>query len=144
MRSKETKRKMSEAKKGNKNPMFGRHHTEKTKRKMSETRKGQAGEKNFNWKGGRKKSNGGYVLVFSPQHPCAEVGGYMLEHRLLMEVHLGRYLGPSEVVHHQNGVVDDNRIENLRLFPSTNQHTKHHRSKDDLRDNRGRFVEASG
>jgi hypothetical protein len=39
--SKETREKMSEARKGNKNAMFGRNHSEETKRKMSEANKGK-------------------------------------------------------------------------------------------------------
>lgn len=87
------------------------------------------GPGNSGWKGGRKIDPDGYVLVWVENHPHARrpskrVGqsGYVLEHRLVMEAHLGRYLRPDEVVHHRNGVNDDNRIENLEVYASNAEH----------------------
>jgi len=43
-------------------------------------------------------------------------GGYILEHRWVMEQVLGRHLDPTERVHHKNGVRDDNKPGNLELW----------------------------
>lgn len=121
---------------GPKNPMFGKKHTEETKNKIRERalkrfatspgpNVGKTGYRNTNWKGGVRKYRG-YVLIYSPDHPCADSRGCILEHRLVMEQHIGRVLLPSEVVHHVNSIRDDNRIENLMLFSSNSDHVKAH------------------
>ena len=69
-----------------------------------------------NWKGGRYVINSGYVASRAPGHPRAMQNGYVLEHRLVIEQELGRYLLPHERVHHKNGKRDDNRLENLELW----------------------------
>lgn len=67
--------------------------------------------------GKRRKRSDGYIEVFLPDHPTAQPSnGCVLEHRLVMEQHLGRPLRPGENVHHANGKRDDNRLENLELW----------------------------
>ena len=92
---------------------LGRPHPESAKEK-------KRGAKNVNWKGGRFKSKIGYVFILMREHPKADIKGYVLEHRLIMEKKLGRMLFDNENVHHKNGIRDDNRIENLELW-STSQ-----------------------
>lgn len=46
--------------------------------------------------------------------------------RAVMERHLGRELASGEIVHHNDGDNNNNTIENLRLFPSTGEHTAYH------------------
>lgn len=59
----------------------------------------------------------GYVLVQAPEgHPRARQDGSILEHRLVMETRLGRYLEDWEIVHHKNGNRQDNSDGNLELL----------------------------
>lgn len=64
----------------------------------------------------------GYRVLYRPDHPNANVRGYVFEHRVVMSGVLGRPLFPDETVHHRNGVRDDNRPDNLELW--TSRHPK--------------------
>ncbi len=76
-------------------------------------------EKNNFWKGGRCRTSSGYINIhLRPDdffYPMTQTNGYVKEHRLIMAMSLGRNLHPWEIVHHINGVKDDNRLENLKL-----------------------------
>jgi len=46
----------------------------------------------------------------------------MLEHRLVMEKMIGRYLLPNEVVHHKDKNGKNNHPSNLQLFSENGEH----------------------
>jgi predicted DNA-binding protein YlxM (UPF0122 family) len=81
-------------------------------------------ERNYFWKGGYAVDDGGYILQWMPEHPEVTSGGYVRQHRLVMERELGRPLLPTEVVDHRNGDTSDNRPENLRVFPPNGEHLR--------------------
>src|SRR3990167_9616196 len=84
-----------------------------------------SGSLNPNWKGGRRMDKDGYILILKRDHPYADsYHGYVREHRLVMEEKIGRYLLPTEVVHHKNGIKNDNKISNLVLLQNSSVHSK--------------------
>jgi hypothetical protein len=84
------------------------------------------GENSHRWEGGRVSNGEGYVLVMAPGHPRGKKSGYVYEHVLVAERALGEYIPRNHVIHHINGIKDDNRLENLWWFPSKAEHTRHH------------------
>ena len=44
----------------------------------------------------RTKTKSGYILIKKKEHPYADGKGYVREHRLVMEKHIGRYLTENE------------------------------------------------
>lgn len=89
----------------------------------------QMGAQNPSFSGGRHHDASGYVKVLVAGHPHRDVRGYVSEHRLVMERHVGRLLDPAEVVHHRNRIKNDNRIENLQLLPTQSAHLKLHQEE---------------
>jgi len=104
-------------------------------------REAKLGEKHPRWKGGKRISREGYVLVLIRKHPYLTNDGYMFEHRIIMEKSLKRYLTPEEVVHHKNGNKRDNRIENLMLMKKNKHGEFHGKSRQAKRDKIGRFLD---
>jgi len=89
------------------------------------------GPEHQSWKNSRWEQNGYVMMSISSlpsedqelalsmkdsSHLCT-----VREHRLVMAKHLGRPLIRGELVHHKNGIKNDNRIENLELTT----HKKH-------------------
>ena len=77
-----------------------------------------------------KKSfvDNGYIRVLIPLAEQVGNNKYAMQHRLVMEKHLGRKLREDEVVHHKNHNRSDNRISNLQVM-TYSQHSSHHAPK---------------
>lgn len=91
---------------------------------------GKYGKDSSNWKGGKYKDNNGYIKIWidekSPYFGMKDSSRYIFRSRLVMAQSLGRLLTKSEVVHHRNEIVDDDRVENLKLFKNRTKHTVYH------------------
>lgn len=68
------------------------------------------------------------MRVRAPLHPHADKNGYVYRYRLVMEKKLGRYLLPTEIVHHKNEDVSDDSPDNLEV-KTQSLHIKDHRTK---------------
>lgn len=91
------------------------------------------------WKGGRCLVNG-YIWIHCPKHPNAKHQGYVLEHRLVMERMLGRYLSREEVVHHRDEDTTNNTESNLELFDSNSTHKKESHEEQRSRNASGQYL----
>lgn len=76
----------------------------------------------------KRIKNGNTYRVLVQNHPNANKHGYVLEHRVKMENHLGRLLTKNELVHHINHNPLDNRIKNLKVV-SYKEHRSYHGKK---------------
>jgi hypothetical protein len=102
-------------------------YTQRSRGKMAKSHEGMfVLALNPNWKGGVRINNAGYRMIKMPSHPGADGHGYVNEHRLVVEQHLGRFLSDEEVVHHKNHCRTDNRIENLHLCANASEHARIH------------------
>ena len=114
---------------------------------------GLRGDKNASWKGGRKISSYGYVLIWKPDHPFANGDGNIFEHRLVAEKYLLddensvvidgiRYLSPEYDVHHKNENKTDNTVDNLVVMTKSEHMSLHdHKNMSYMvRDRKGRIA----
>lgn len=85
----------------------------------------RTGCKPSNYKGRIRRN--GYWAIHLPEHPYSNKQGYVFEHRLVVEKNIGRYLKPTEVVHHIDYDKTNNKVENLQLLSSNAQHKDIHR-----------------
>jgi hypothetical protein len=89
------------------------------------------GAKNPAWKGGvtHKRGKGNYLGPRYVRCPpkllaMARRDGYVMEHRLVMALRIGRTLLRTECVNHINRNPRDNRPENLELYPTNGDHKR--------------------
>jgi len=120
---KETREKMSKA-------HLGKRPSLETRKKMRESQPIMCGKNNSNWKGGTIAN--GYIYIYQSEHPFANSGKYVFEHRLVIEQRLGRYLTKKEAVHHL-GEIDDNRPHMLMVFSSNSAHIRFHYNPDNVK-----------
>ena len=73
----------------------------------------------------KTKSTKGYVMLYIPEHHRAEKRGRVMEHIVVWEKYHNKTIPDGCVIHHINGIKDDNRIENLMMM-TNEEHTKFH------------------
>lgn len=97
-------------------------------------RNSRLGDKSHLWSGGKEVTASGYVRL--------NLGGgkRQLEHRFIMEQHIGRKLLKTEHVHHKNHVRDDNNIDNLELMSVGDHIRMHNKDFKYERNSNGRFT----
>ena len=102
----------------------GKSVTAETREKISKSHKGVYRNKS-EFGGHRKQRTDGYISVYAPNHEKATKDGYVMEHILIAEKHIGRQLTENEEVHHKNKIRNDNRIENLMVMTKA-EHARLH------------------
>jgi len=91
----------------------GRIFTESHRKNISLSHRGH---KSPFWKGGRRRHESGYIMIWKPDHHNCNTRGLVFEYRLVYEEYYRCCLLKWATVHHINGIKDDNRIENLKAM----------------------------
>lgn len=94
----------------------------------------------FSGFGREVKSAGRWRVKLHVGHPYANQSGWQWRGRLVMFYALGMKLPESVHVHHRNGDMEDDRLENLALI-GWRDHGKLH-SRGQPRDDQGRWTSA--
>ena len=91
------------------------------KRRIRDGKINMQGKKNPRYRevGSKLVTNRGRIFI-----KIADPNIWIFEHRYIVQKSIGRPLKSFEIVHHINGICNDNRIENLCIVDSHN-HEKH-------------------
>ena len=118
-----SKRKMSEARKGGIGPFKGKHHTEETRKKLRESHKGQ-----ISWRRGLSIKKG-------KRTPRKMINGkrFQISHLVWLKENQLYRIPDGCVIHHINGDVENNNIENLQLMDKYSHDTLHREISKALR-----------
>ena len=68
----------------------------------------------------------GYLYFMDKVHPLCDAKGRVWHHRHVASVKVGRWVLPTEVVHHVDHVRDNNEAENLKVLTSQAEHGEEH------------------
>ena len=71
-------------------------------------------------------NNNGYVEVWVGKHNTPGSSGYQKEHRVFVELDIGRRLEQKEIIHHIDGDKTNNNKDNLLLCSGDFEHRKVH------------------
>lgn len=107
--------------------MSKRPYPQNTKRRYFGRKPYPKADKSARWKGGQFTDKDGYIYLHKPDHPNKTSNNYIRRCRFVMSEHVGRPLRSDEIVHHINGIHDDDRIQNLVITERANHASKHHK-----------------
>lgn len=124
----DVKQQKSKSMEGNAFSLGKKHKKERSLEYRKMVSKRFSGANHRNWRGGKYIDGKGYIRILAKQHPHCDRDGYVMEHRLVMENYLGRYLKLNEVIHHIDENKQNNNINNLMIFSDTAEHTKYHKN----------------
>lgn len=88
-----------------------------------------AGDHNPHWKGGEITKTNGYIMVYAPDHPRRDRRNYVLQHIIVAEKVLGRYLKDPECIHHVDEDPGHNKNGNFVICEDKAYHMLIHRRK---------------
>ena len=98
------------------------------------------GKRHPAWKGGKYKCRDGYILIYQSRNH------YIPEHRLIWERANGHPIPGGWIIHHLNGIKDDNRLINLVGLPKRKHYlilaakAKRIQELEELLKNQGQFI----